>query len=139
MADPLSVTSALIAIVTAAVQSSRALYQAIQSLRDHPRTVRLLEGELESLEGVLVSLQAFSGNDPSILVPLKLALTQCTRACAEFQELLSKCTKHSGGSMTCSFRDWAKLRYMDSDVNGFTSMLSGYKSTIAIALADANL
>lgn len=84
MADPLSVTLALIAIVTAAVQPSRALYQAIQSLRDHPRTVRLLEGELESLEGILVSLQAFSGNDPSILVPLKLPLTQCTRSSHKF-------------------------------------------------------
>lgn len=28
---------------------------------------------------------------------------------------------------------------MDNDINGFTAMLAGYKSTIAIALADANL
>lgn len=139
MADPLSVTSALIAIVTATIQSSRALYQAIQSLRDHPRAVRLLTAELESLEAVLASLHAFSGNDPSILVPLKLPLTQCTMACADFRDLLIRCTKHSAASTATSFRDWARLKYMDGDVNGFTAMLSGYKSTIAIALADANL
>ncbi|KAJ4232363.1 hypothetical protein NW759_002750 [Fusarium solani] len=28
---------------------------------------------------------------------------------------------------------------MDNDINGFTAMLAGYKATIAIALADANL
>ena len=138
MGDPLSIASGSVAIVTAAVQSSKILYQTIQSFRDHPRSIRQLRDELEALDGVLRSLEAFSGSDPSILVPLKLPLTQCAKACVEFQVLIVKCTKHSGDQKT-SFRDWAKLRYMDNDVNGFAAMLSGYKSTIAIALADANL
>jgi hypothetical protein len=139
MADPLSVASGLVAIVTVAIQSSKILYQTIQSFKDHPRAVRQLRDELGALHDVLRSLETFSGSDRSIVVPLKLPLTQCAKACAEFQELLVKCTKHSGGLKTTSFRDWAKLRYMDDDINGFTTMLAGYKSTIAIALADANL
>lgn len=136
--DPLSIASGSIAIVTAAVQSSKVLYQAIQSFKGHSRSVRQLRDELEALGGVLRSLEVFSESDPSVIVPLKLPLTQCAKACVEFRELIVKCTKHSRDEKT-SLRDWAKLTYMGNDVNGFTAMLSGYKSTIAIALADANL
>ncbi|KAH8751160.1 hypothetical protein BGZ57DRAFT_775119, partial [Hyaloscypha finlandica] len=38
-----------------------------------------------------------------------------------------------------SFRDWAKLRYMGDNIDGFRQLLAGYKSTIIIALTDANL
>ncbi|KAI9147398.1 hypothetical protein HJFPF1_12418 [Paramyrothecium foliicola] len=139
MADPLSVVSGLLAIVTATIQSSKVLYQTIQSFRDHPRSVRQLIAELGALDGVLKSLEEFAGGEPLVLVPLKLPLEQCAKACADFYVLISKCTKHSARHGSTSFRDWARLRYMDSDINGFTAMLAGYKSTIAIALADANL
>lgn len=139
MADPLSLASGLVAIVTATIQSSKILYQTVQSFRDHPRSVRQLRDELQALNGVLQSLEAFAGAEPSLLVPLRLPLEQCTKACADFHKLILKCTRHSGASGNTSFRDWAKLRYMDNDVNGFTAMLAGYKATIAIALADANL
>lgn len=33
------------------------------------------------------------------------------------------------GSRT-SFRDWAKLRYMGDDIDGFRRLLAGYKLTI---------
>lgn len=138
MGDPLSVVSGILAIVTATVQSSKALYQAIQSFRDHPRAVRQLINELEALTGVLHSLESLARGDASIFVPLKLPLTQCCQACGEFKALIVKHTARSRGSKS-SFRDWATLRYMDSDINGFTTMLAGYKSTISVALADANL
>lgn len=138
MADPLSVASGIVAILTAAVQSSKLLFQTIQSVRGHPRAVRQLKDELGSLNGVLQSLKAFSASEPTILLPLELPLTQCAEACSEFQKLVVKCTRHSGETRT-SLRDWAKLQYKDNDVIGFTTMLSSYKSTIAIALADANL
>ncbi|XP_044717868.1 uncharacterized protein HRG_08510 [Hirsutella rhossiliensis] len=40
---------------------------------------------------------------------------------------------------TTTFRGWAKLKYMGDDIDGFRRLLSGYKSTITIALTDANL
>ncbi|XP_044715337.1 uncharacterized protein HRG_10916 [Hirsutella rhossiliensis] len=49
-----------------------------------------------------------------------------------------KCVSQSGGTQT-TFRGWAKLKYMGDDIDGFRRLLSGYKSTITIALTDANL
>lgn len=139
MADPLvSVSSALIAIVTATLQSSRALYQTVRSFQNHQRAIKQLLAELSALSGVLQSLEGLASQDDAIFLSLKLPLVQCHQACSEFGALIVQCSKHSGGSRT-SFRDWAKLRYMDNDISGFTSMLAGYKSTICIALADANL
>ncbi|KAH9203539.1 hypothetical protein DL95DRAFT_529608 [Leptodontidium sp. 2 PMI_412] len=69
---------------------------------------------------------------------LRLPLLRCGKACEDFEALIVKCTTHSGGSKT-SFRDWAKLKYMGDDIVGFKNMLAGYKSTIMIALGDANM
>lgn len=138
MADPLSLSSALIAIIGASVQSSKILFETVQSFRNHQRTVRQLATELEALTKVLESLQDLAGHDSTIFLPLKLPLLQCRRACIEFEALLITCSRHSKGSRT-SFRDWARLRYMDGDITQFVSMLAGYKATVAIALADANL
>lgn len=138
MADPLSITSALIAIVTAAIQSSRVLYQTVQSFKNHQRTVRQLMQELEGLGAVLSSLESLSRDNETLFAPLKQPLLQCAESCTDFEALLVACSKNSGGPRT-SFKEWFKLKYMESDVAGFTNMLAGYKSTISIALADANL
>lgn len=139
MADPLSVASALIAIVTATIQSSKVLYDTIQSFKNNQRIVRQLMDELLALNEVLLSLDTLvqSKDDPA-LGPLRTPLNQCRKACDDFNSLMIECSKHSGRPRT-SFRDWLKVRYMDGDIVCFTSMLAGYKSTIAIALGNANL
>lgn len=137
MEDPLSASSA-IAFVAATLQSSRALYQAIQSFRDHPRVVRQLKDEVEGLNAALNSLKSLVESDTSLLATLRIPLARCCQACTDFRALILKHTTRSGGSKT-SFRDWIALKYMDGDINGFTSMLAGYKATICIVLADANL
>ncbi|KAM0271403.1 hypothetical protein ACHAQH_009108, partial [Verticillium albo-atrum] len=63
MTDPLGITSGLIGIITATAQSTGALYQTLQSFRDQPPTVRQLQDELKSLDGVLKSLHALAGED----------------------------------------------------------------------------
>ncbi|KZL87542.1 hypothetical protein CI238_01382 [Colletotrichum incanum] len=140
MSDPLSVASALIAIVTATIQSSKVLYDTIQSFKNHRKVVTQLVEELTALNEVLLSLDALvrSEEDDGTLKSLKLPLLQCQRACAEFNALIVQCSKNSGRPRT-SFRDWFKVRYMESDIAGFTGMLAGYKSTISIALGSANL
>lgn len=138
MADPLSATSAVLAVVTVAIQSSKALYETVRSFQNHQRAVRHLLDELVALNKVLQSLQALAGHDVTTFVSLKLPLEQCSQACSEFEEMVVRCSKHAGGPRT-SFRDWARLRYMGNDIAGFTGMIAGYKSTICIALADANL
>ena len=138
MADPLSIASGVLTLTVFAFQSSRALYQTVASLQNNQRTVRQLKEELEALSGALEALQETITNVNIDLAILRLPLLRCGKACEEFEALIVKCTAHSGGSKT-SFRDWAKLKYMGDDIVGFKNMLAGYKSTIMIALGDANM
>ncbi|RGP77371.1 hypothetical protein FLONG3_4510 [Fusarium longipes] len=139
MADPLSVTSGLIAIVTATLQSSKILYETIQSFRNHQTAVSDLIRELKSLESVLQPLLDHVRTDERTFLPLKFPLIQCRQACTDFQALVEQNSKRSRDQARTSFRDWAKLMYMNGDIVSFKELLAGYKATITIALADANL
>ena len=139
MADPLSVTSALIGLVAFSYQASRGLRDTIRSYSQHPKHVRDLEEELSSLEDVLLLLeQTLTTSGEADLAALESPIQRCGRACREFEQALQKCTKrnHADGS---SFRSWLKIRWMGSDINGFKNTLAVYKSTIAIAMAGADL
>lgn len=138
MGDPLSITSGIIAIVTATIQTSKALHQTIQSFRTHHSTVVRLTRELSDLTTVLESLSYHVTSNDRPFLPLVFPLNQCRQACDDFKRLIEENSKRSGPNRT-SFRDWAKLYYMSGDVDNFTDMLAGYKATINIALADANL
>src|SRR5687767_12599122 len=137
MTEPVSLASGLMTLVVFALQGSKSLYQTIESFQGHQRTVRELREELESLEEVLQSLREAATSSNVNLTSLKLPLLRCGKACKEFEDVIAKCAVRS--ESRTSFRDWARLRYMGNDVNGFRHMLAGYKSTIAIALGDANM
>ncbi len=139
MAELIGLSSGLVALVTFALKSSTLLYDTVQSYRSHPKNVRDLKEELEALGTVLQALSATveQAKDKDFTA-LKLPLLRCGNACKEFDEVIAKCSSRSGGSRT-SFRDWAKLKYMGDGIDEFRRMLAGYKSTINIALADANL
>lgn len=138
MADPLSVTSGLLAIVTATLQSGKLLYDLVQSFKNHQAAVVQFKNELKGLHTVLVSLEDHVRADETSFLPLKPPLVQCCQTCTEFQALIAKHSRRSNGSRA-SIRDWASLRYMQSNITELTNALAGYKSTINIALADANL
>ncbi len=138
MADPISLGSGLLTLVVFALQSSKTLYQAFESFQNHGRTVRELKEELMALNEVLQSLQATVDQTDTRLSALKLPLLSCGKACAEFAAVIARCTLHYNGSRK-SFRDWARLSYMGKDIVGFRSLMAGYKSTITIALGDANM
>ena len=139
MGDPLSVASGVIAIVTATLQSSKLLYETIQSFKNHQTAVSDLVRELRSLESALRSLQDHVRTDDRAFLPLKFPLIQCRQACADFQALVEQNSRRSRDKARTSFRDWAKLMYMNGDIVSFKELLAGYKATITIALADANL
>jgi hypothetical protein len=139
MAEPIGLAAGLLALATFAFQSSITLYNTIQSFQSHPKRVRDLIEELEALSGVLGPLsETVSATTDVDLSTLDLPLLRCGNACKEFEQVLLKSSSRSGGSQT-SFRDWAKLRYMGDDIDGFRRLLAGYKLTICIALTDANL
>ena len=136
MADPISTTSRLLRWIIFALQSTNLLSQAVESF--HSNQSRELRDELEALDRVLQSLLEITTNTDASLTTLKLPLLRCGKACEDFEAVIAKCIAHSGGPRT-SFRNWAKLRHMGDDIVGFKIMLAGYKSTIMIALGDANI
>ena len=136
MAEAIGLASGLVALATFAFRSGIGLYQTIQSLQNHPKNVRDLCEELETLNNVLGSLADTVGATTDVdLSALELPLLRCGNACKEFEQQLLKL---SGGNQK-SFRSWAKLRYLGDGIDDFKQMLAGYKSTVIIALTDANL
>jgi Fungal N-terminal domain of STAND proteins len=139
MAEAIGLASGLLTLATFAFQSSAALIKTVQSFQFHPKRVRDLKEELEALSAVLSSLADIVDATTDVdFSALDLPLLRCGNACKEFEQEIIKCSSRSTGSRT-SFRDWAKLRYMGDDIDGFRQLLAGYKSTIVIALTDANL
>jgi hypothetical protein len=139
MAEAIGLASGLLTLSTFAFQSAIALGKTIQSYENQPKRVRDLKEENEALTAVLSSLtESIASTTDVDLSALKLPLLRCGKHCEDFGELIVKCSSRTGETRT-SFRDWAKLKYMDEDIDGFRQLLAGYKTTIIIALTDANL
>lgn len=138
MADPLSITSSIIALAGFALQTSKVLYTLVDSFKTNRRSIRELREELESLQQVLESLKQLATENEQDLESLKLPLYRCGKICEEFAEVIEKCTAHSQESRT-SFRDWTKLQYKGDDITKFKLKLGEYKATISISLASATL
>lgn len=139
MAEPISLASGLITLASFAFQSSVQLYDTIKSFDTHLRRVCDLIEELEALSEVLGPLTDIVNSDTDAdLLALKLPLLRCGSACRDFEKELLKCLSRSTNKRA-SFRDWARLRYMGDDIDGFRRLVAGYKLTINVALTDANL
>lgn len=139
MAEPIGLASGLLALTKFAFQCSVSLYETFKSFHSRQKRVRDLLEELEALSAVLASLADLVQNNSHINISsLELPLFRCGNACQEFQEFLLKYSSRSGGSRT-SFRDWASLRYMGDDIDGFRNQLAAYKVTVNIALTDITL
>lgn len=138
MAEFIGIASGLASLVVSTLQSSQKLHQALKSFQTHQRTIRELKQEVEALIGVLQALQETINKTNLDLSALQIPLSRCGTACLEFEKVIAKSTTHSGGTKT-SIRDWTRFKYMGDDITGFKNALAGYKSTIAIALGDANI
>lgn len=139
MADPLSIASSVVALVTFALQSSVVLYSTVRSFQSQDKEVRALKDELSDLTTVLESLLDTVTNNPDLpFDALKTPLHRCGKACEEYGALIERCSKHSTEARS-SIRDWITQKYLQGDIEDFRAMLAGYKSTINIALANANM
>ncbi|KAH8426376.1 uncharacterized protein LDX57_004114 [Aspergillus melleus] len=136
MAEAFGIASGLVGLAGFAFQTSKSLYQLVESFKSSKRAIRDLRDELQSLNDVLKTLKGTAAELEDELDALKQPLLRCGRICQEFEEILKSCTSHSGVDRT-SFRDWAKLRYMGGDINNLRTTLAGYKATISIALGSA--
>ena len=101
--------------------------------------MRDLVEDTAALRGVLSSLnEIFQAVVDVDMFALTLSLLRCGKACKEFEDTLLKWSSRSTEDRI-RFRDWAKLKYMGEDMNGFRQLFTGCKSTIGIALTDASL
>ncbi|RSL40933.1 hypothetical protein CEP54_015971 [Fusarium duplospermum] len=139
MADGLSIASGVVALAAFAFKSSTVLYTTIRDFQSQDKNVRALKNELSDLRGVLKSLADTVDNNSNVSFDaLKLPLLRCGKTCEEYGDLIARCTKHSSSSRP-SLRDWISQQYLKGSITDFKEMLAGYKSTINIALANANI
>lgn len=137
MAGTVSPDSGLPKQLIFTLQSGIKLYKTVQSFRS--QSTLGLQEELDDLNGILSSFtEAISAPTDVDLSALHLPLLRCGNACGEFEQEVLKCLSRSGGNRT-NFHDWANLRYMGENIDGFRQLLARYKSTINIARTDANL
>ncbi|OGM41919.1 hypothetical protein ABOM_009807 [Aspergillus bombycis] len=136
MAEALSLASSLVALAAFAFQTSKSLYQVVESFKSTKRVIRDLRFEIESLTQALATLEKAAVDNEAQLMALKLPLLRCGKTCKEFEGVINRCTSHSRDQRT-SFRDWAKLQYMGGDITDLRTALAGYKATINIALGGA--
>ncbi|KAI9368390.1 hypothetical protein BJX61DRAFT_546571 [Aspergillus egyptiacus] len=130
MADPLSITASLLAVITAAVQSVQSLHGTVKRFKERDKTLRRLQNELEDLTGILGSLGQVMDADMSMLTLLQGPVERCNQICREFEQAM----ENFGRKSKSGFRDWAKMEFMRGDINEFIDNIAGYKSTISVGL-----
>lgn len=130
MADPLSITASLLAVITAAVQSTKALRETITRFKDRDKTLARLQDELCDLITILGSLEQVIGTETSMLALLNAPIERCAQVCREFEKSMESFSRKS----KTGFRDWAKMEFMRGDIHEFIDTISGYKSTISVGL-----
>ncbi|KIW11741.1 hypothetical protein PV08_09013 [Exophiala spinifera] len=130
MADPLSITASLLAVVTAAVQSTQSLYETVTRFKERDKTLRRLQDELRDLNIILDSLAPVVNAEQSLLTLLQGPVERCSQVCSEFEQSM----KVFGGKSKMGLRDWTKMEFMRGSINEFIDTVAGYKSTITVAL-----
>ncbi|PGG98152.1 hypothetical protein AJ80_09579 [Polytolypa hystricis UAMH7299] len=135
MADPLSITASLLAVVTAAVLSTKSLHETVKRFKDRHKTLLRLQAELEDLANILDSLTEVDNAEMSILALLQGPIDRCSQVCRDFERSMEV---FAGKSKT-GFRDWTKMEFMRGDINEFIDTIAGYKSTISVGLGVVTL
>ncbi|MCJ1476205.1 hypothetical protein MMC13_004871 [Lambiella insularis] len=139
MAEAIGLASGLLTLAVYALKSGSALYEIVQSFRDHPKRVRDLIEEIKALIDVLGPLvERLQSTPDTDLLALKHPLLRCGAACKGLEEEILKRFSRTLDGRT-SIRDWAKLKYISYDINEVMLLFSGYRMTIVVALTDANL
>lgn len=130
MADPLSIAASELAVITAAVQSTKSLQGTVKRFRNRDKTLRLLQNELDDLTNILESLQQVTNNERSILALLQGHIDWCNQICSEIEQSI----KVFSGKSKTGLLDWAKMELMRGDISEFIDTIAGYKSTISVGL-----
>lgn len=135
MADPLSITASSLAVITAAVETTKSLCATVKRFKDRDKTLRRLQDEVGDLANILESLEQVINADESMVILLQGPVKRCSQVCHEFEQSM---VAFSAKSKT-GFRDWAKMEFMRGDINEFIDTVAGYKSTISVGIGTITL
>lgn len=144
MADPLSITASILAVVTAAAQSAKLVHDLIQGLKDAPKILLEALTEVNGLDQVLGSIsqtinhhRILGGDGPgseqhdSTLMDLEAIILDCQATLDEFKEFLER--RQLQGML-----DRAAFFLKRADLERFQRAIQRNKSTLAIALMHMN-
>jgi hypothetical protein len=126
----MSITASLMAVVTAAIQSTQSLCETIKRLKDRHITLRRLQNELQDLTKVLGLLAQETSAETSIFELLRGPIDRCSQVCGEFKQSMEAFSQNP----KTGTRDWTRMKFMRGDINDFTDVVAGYKSTISIGV-----
>lgn len=133
MAEAIGVTASLLGIATFAFQTSKEVYNLVNSIQKAPKTIRDLKSELLALDPVLSSIHKAVMSDLSKFEDIRYPLYQCGMVCSYLRSLIQQCTAHSANG-SISARDWVKMQYKGKTIDGYKGQLASYKATIALVL-----
>jgi len=133
MAEPIGVTAGLLGIATFAFQTSKEVYDLVNSIQKAPQTIRDLKSELLALDPILSSIHKVVMSNASKFEDIRYPLHQCGMVCYHLRAVIQQCTAHSADGSR-SARDWVKMQYKGKTIDGYKGQLASYKDTIGIAL-----
>ena len=150
MADPISIFASVIAIATAAIQSSRAIFEITNGIKTSSREIQAISRDALAVHSTISSLHAIlrkgersAGNardDDAILEmarSLRVPLSNCEMVLEELVFKLQKLLK----SNTRDARDWPRttsvkwVLFVKKEVRDLQLRLEAAKSTLNTALS----
>ncbi|KAF2451281.1 hypothetical protein P171DRAFT_492553 [Karstenula rhodostoma CBS 690.94] len=141
MGDPLSTISGVLAVTTAAIQSTKFLIDTINGIKDAPKVVKEIGDDLQALKSVLEELfAAMKGPKPPVLRRggVEGALKHCDQYCTAFGQLLSKWSNETTGDKM-SLLTRLKVYFGEDKIEGFREKLRDTKLTLNLALGAATV
>ncbi|KAF9887226.1 hypothetical protein FE257_010480 [Aspergillus nanangensis] len=127
MVEPLSITASVLAVITAAVQSTKSLCDTLKRFKGRDKTLRRLQDELQDLTNILDSLAQVTKAEMSMVALLQGPIDRCNQICRDFEQSM----KAFSGKSTTGLRDWAKMEFMRGDINEFIDTIAGHSSKVS--------
>lgn len=138
MADPLSLTTSVIAILGTALQSVQFLYKTIQDVKSLPETLKATENDLRVLESVLQGMQRLvheNNFSDIILRPEVIAAARnCQETCTSFHKILNHWTRRSKEDQMFWRDKWRIVLFGEKTLEAFKAQVHTNKSTLTFAM-----
>lgn len=149
MADPISIISGLTTVVATVWSLGKQLCDLIEGMKNAPRNIENITGELKGLHvvlgvlhGLLPQLDA-NKNNPDLVPIFEVLQSNLDDCCHDLQDLFEKLAQYSNpsGETNVKKRSWAAFRWQfkEKEIKELRDHLAAYKMTVNVALATANL